>query len=82
MRGRYEKWSLLVEVSGVLAVAGSIFLLSQQTTAQVESLRSSSYIAVNSKQLELDSIFIQNPDSRPYFFEKKRSIKMIKTTNA
>ena len=57
MRGRYEKWSLLVEVSGVLAVAGSIFLLSQQTTAQVESLRSSSYIAVNSKQLELDSIF-------------------------
>jgi hypothetical protein len=72
MMSRYEKWSLLVEELGFLAVAGSIFLLMQQTTAQVESLRSSSYIAVNSKQLELDSIFIQNPDLRPYFFEKKK----------
>jgi hypothetical protein len=81
MRGRYEKWSLLVEVSGVLAVAGSIFLLSQQTTAQVESLRNSSYIAVNSKQLELDSIFIQNPDLRPYFFEKKKIDKNDKNYN-
>lgn len=49
MMGRYEKWSLLVEVSGFLAVAGSIFLLSQQTTAQIESLRSSSYIGPTEK---------------------------------
>jgi hypothetical protein len=39
------------------------------------------YIAVNSKQLELDSIFIQNPDLRPYFFEKKKIDKNDKNYN-
>lgn len=76
---------LAVQVAGLFGVVISLLFISKQvqdqsiaTKSQTKALRSSTYQGILDKQLELDKIFIENPELRPYVFEKKE----IKKSNS
>ena len=63
----YEALSLVISALGLI----SIVLLINQTRQLSNSLESTVHQAITNQMLEVNRIFIENPDLRPYFYSGK-----------
>lgn len=65
----FELLSLAISIIGFTSALYSLYLLRQQTTSVAETLDVSSFQNIMNQQLELNKIFLDAPDFRPYFFD-------------
>ena len=84
----FEKLTLFMQLSGLIVTITTVFYLGRQleeqsaaTEAQSQATQSSTYQGLLDKQLEVDKIFIDNPDLRPYIFDKMKINKSNKYYN-
>ena len=65
----YEGLSLIVSAAGFLAVVVSIRYLVVQTKSSARALESSTFDASANATFMIDSVFIEHPDLRKYFYD-------------
>jgi len=75
---RYEFLSLIISIAGFLSVLVTLFILVRQTKAMTDqskylanALASSVYQTVTNTSFALDTMFMEHPELRPYFFDGK-----------
>lgn len=71
---------LAIQLVGVLVVGASLIFITIQTRSQTGTLRSSAFQAAVNHVLELDKMFLENPEIEPYFVPPRVSIPL--STNA
>jgi hypothetical protein len=83
------KWEIsLFELIALVSTIITLVFLTKQvkdqsvaTEAQTQALQSSTYQGLMDKQMQLDQIFIEHPEVRPYIFNKKSIEKNDKNYN-
>lgn len=70
----YEKLSLSISLLGALSLV-FIFIQTLQATENLTktttNMKASMYATMTAQTLEMNKIFLQHPDLRPYFYDKK-----------
>lgn len=68
---RFERWTLAISAfSTLVTIAGFGFVWMQLRSAN-DSLRTGVYANMSNWTFELDKAFIEHPELRPYFYDKK-----------
>lgn len=67
----YERLSIFIQALGFIGVVGAIVLTYGQVKASGVSLAASTHQNIISHTMEIDKLFIDNPELWPYFFDDK-----------
>jgi hypothetical protein len=68
---RFKFWSLLISVSGILLVTTTVGINSYVTSLNTKAFRANVQRSSLDRTIQLDQVFIEKPDLRPYFYDGK-----------
>lgn len=67
----YEFFSLIVSIAGFVAIIVTIILTRSQTTSMAQSLKENIHEISSNQMFDMDKVFIDHPEMRPYFYARK-----------
>jgi hypothetical protein len=71
----YERWTLIIQVFGIILVVASLGFVAYQTRQTAELARRQAYEGGSGQMSAIDNIFVEHPELYPYFYDGKMIAK-------